>query len=148
MDIENLGVSGHYTGVEGLDVGATFLRSRLSNGGFSEDIDFKGAAATYMVSDSLMVFGGVGQLDLLGIGDIDSMGLGVSYDLGAKMGFASSVSLELGRTSLNGTDLDVIRLGLTVPLGKSGPVLPMNSVADAILNPRHGAFNAGMTAGF
>ena len=80
VDIENLGVSGHYTEVEGLDVGATFLRSRLSNGGFSEDIDFKGAAATYMVSDSLMVFGGVGQLDLLGIGDIDSMGLGAHAD--------------------------------------------------------------------
>lgn len=147
-DIDNLGVSAHYTGVEGLDVGATFLRARLSDGGASADIDFKGAAATYMVNSSVMVFGGIGQLDSEFLGEVDSIGLGASYDLGAMTGFASSLSLEVGRTSLDGSDLDVIRLGLSIPLGKSGPVLPMNSVADAILNPRHGALNAGLTAGF
>lgn len=148
VDIDNYGISGHYTGIEGLDVGAAFLRARLTDGVNSEDMDFVGVAATYMVSDSLMVFGGAGQLDIFGSEGLDSFGLGVSYNLGAQMGFASSVSFEYGQTSMGGDDLDVIRIGLTIPLGKSGPVLPMNSVADSILNPRHGAFNAGMTAGF
>ncbi|MCC6519054.1 MAG: hypothetical protein IT543_09420, partial [Tabrizicola sp.] len=47
-----------------------------------------------------------------------------------------------------GTDLDAVRLGLTVPFGAKGPALPMNSVADSILNPRHGAFNAALTSAF
>lgn len=149
IDIKNYGVNGSYTGMAGLEVGAAFHRARLSDGGFSEDIDFSGVAATYLINDSLMVFGGFGQLDSAAfLGNLDSVGLGVSYDFGTKMGFASSVSLELGRVSQDGFDQDVVRLGLTVPLGKTGPVLPMNSVADAVLNPRRGAFNAGMTAGF
>lgn len=148
-DIENYGINGRYTGMAGLVAGAAFHRAHLSQGGSSTDIDFAGIAATYLVNDSLMVFGGYSQLDNEVLtGDLDSFGLGVSYDLGAQMGFATSVSLEAGRVSQGGDDLDVIRLGLTVPLGKSGPVLPMNSVADAVLNPRRGAFNAGMTSGF
>ncbi len=149
FDIKNYGITGHYTGMEGLDVGAAFLRATLSQGSNSVDMDFKGVAATYLATPAIMVFGGVGTLDMANSGSgIDSFGLGVSYDLGAKMGFASSVSIELGRTSQGSSDANVVRLGLTIPLGKPGPVLPMNSVADAILHPRHGAFNAGITAGF
>ena len=150
FEIDNYGVYGHYTGMDKLDVGAAFLRAHLTQGGNSTDMDFTGVAATYLATPSIMVFGGVGQLDmgLLTSSDIDSIGLGVSYDLGANMGFASSVSIELGRTSQGSADANVVRLGLTIPLGKSGPVLPMNSVADAVLHPRHGAFNAGITAGF
>lgn len=149
VDITNYGISGHYTGMEGLDVGAAFSRARLSDGTNSESIDFAGVAATYMVNDSVMVFAGASQLDFFSSDSIDAYGLGVSYNLGAQMGFASSVSFEYGQVSMMGSDnVDVIRLGLTIPLGKSGPVLPMNSVADAVLNARHGAFNAGMTSAF
>jgi hypothetical protein len=148
VDITNYGITGHYTGMEKLDVGAAFLRARISDGVNSLNMDFKGVAATYMATPALMVFAGAGSLDG-GLGfDFDSFGLGASYDLGANAGFASSVSIELGRVSQGGTDLDVVRVGLTIPLGKKGPVLPMNSVADSILNARHGAFNAGMTAAF
>lgn len=150
FEIKNYGVFGHYTGMDKLDVGAAFLRAHLTQGGNSTNMDFRGVAATYLATPQLMVFGGFGQLDLglLSSAGIDSFGLGVSYDLGAKMGFSSSVSLEVGRVSQGGSDADVLRVGWTIPLGKSGPALPMNSVADAVLNPRHGAFNAGVTAGF
>lgn len=148
LDVDNYGVAGSYTGVEGLEIGAAFHRAQLSMGGDSADLDFSGVAGTYLVTPSLMVFGGTGQLDLLGLGDLDSTGLGVSYGLGAGAGFSTSLSLEVARTALEGENLDVIRVGLTIPLGKQGPVLPMNSVADSILNPRHGALVAGLTAGF
>jgi hypothetical protein len=150
VDVENYGINARYTGMAGLNVGAAFHRARLSEGGESLNMDFTGVAATYLINDSFMVFGGYSQLDTNEFFlEVEALGLGVSYDLGAKAGFASSVSLELGRVSQGGSsDVDVVRLGLTVPLGKSGPVLPMNSVADAVLNPRRGAFNAGMTAGF
>lgn len=149
IDVENYGINGRYTGMAGLEVGAAFHRAHLTGGSESADIDFVGVAATYMINDSLMLFGGIGQLDSeVFFGKFNSLGLGASYDLSANMGVAASVSLELGRVSQDGFDQDVIRLGLTIPLGKSGPALPMNSVADAVLNPRRGAFNAGMTAGF
>ena len=148
VDINNFGISGSYTGMEGLEVGAAFHRADIDLGGSSGNLDFSGLAATYLATPSLMVFGGAGQLDLAGLGDLDTLGLGVSYSIGGNSGFASSVSLEVGRTSLDGDDLDVVRLGLTIPLGKSGPVLPMNSVADSILNPRRGALIAGLTSVF
>lgn len=148
IDVDNFGISGSYTGTENLEIGAAFHRARLSMGGSSENLDFSGVAATYQVAPNFLVFGGVGSLDLAGLGDLDSMGLGVSYGLNPSAGFAASLSLEVGKTSLGDTDLDVIRLGLTVPLGKSGAVLPMNSVADSVLNPRRGALVAGLTSGF
>lgn len=150
VDVTNFGIAGHYTGMDGLDVGATFVRAHVKDGSDSANIDFKGVAATYLATPAIMVFGGVGSMDV-GVssgGGVDSFGLGVSYDLGGSTGFASSVSLEVGRTSQGGSDANVVRLGLTIPLGKSGPVLPMNSVADAVLHPRHGALVAGATAGF
>jgi hypothetical protein len=148
IDVDNYGITASYTGKPGLEVGGAFLRARLSSGGTSENIDFTGIAATYAFNTSYMVFGGFAKSDFF-IGDsLDSMGLGLGYDLGELAGFSSTVSLELARTDLGGDDIDTVRFGLTVPLGKKGPMLPLNSVADSVLNPRHGAFNAGITAAF
>lgn len=150
VDIENRGITATYTGTPGLEVGATFLRAELSDGGTSENIDFSGLAATYVFKESYIVFGGVSQSDFfLGGTVLDTMGLGVGYDLAAVAGFGATVSLEVAQTEFGGsTDIDAVRVGLTLPLGKAGPALPMNSVADAILNPRHGAFNAALTSAF
>jgi len=63
-------------------------------------------------------------------------------------GFSATVSLEAARTDLAPSDIDTLRLGLTLPLGKKGPMLPMNSVADSVLNARHGALNAALTSAF
>jgi hypothetical protein len=150
VDIDNLGVAVSYTGQPGLEAGATWLRAELSNGGASENIDFKGVAASYVFKDAFIVYGGMSKADFFLAGsDLDTMGLGLGYDLGAATGFSATVSLELARTDFGtGTDLDAVRLGLTVPFGAKGPALPMNSVADSILNPRHGAFNAALTSAF
>jgi hypothetical protein len=150
FDIENRGVTVSYTGQPGLEAGATWLRAELSAGGFSENIDFKGVAASYTIGESMIVFGGLSKADFfLGGSDLDSLGLGLGYDLGAAAGFSATVSLEVAKTDLGDTsDIDTLRLGLTVPFGAKGPSLPMNSVADSILNPRHGAFNAALTSAF
>ena len=150
LDIKNRGVAVSYTGQPGLEAGATWLRAELSSGGASENIDFKGVAASYTIGESMIVFGGLSKADFfLGGSDLDSMGLGLGYDLGAAAGFSATVSLEVAKTDLGDTsDIDTLRLGLTVPFGAKGPSLPMNSVADSILNPRHGAFNAALTSAF
>lgn len=147
-DVENVGVTARYSGVAGLEVGGAYLRAKLSSGGPTTDIDFKGVAATYVINDSYILFGGVAKTDLAGVVDIDTTGIGIGYDLGAMTGFSATVSLEAAQTDLATTGIDTLRLGLTLPLGKKGPMLPMNSVADSVLNARHGAFNAALTSAF
>lgn len=150
VDIANRGVTVSYTGQPGLEAGATWLRAELSSGGFSENIDFKGVAASYVFNDAFIVFGGISKGDFfLGGSDLDTRGIGIGYDLGGATGFSATASLELAKTDQGGSsDIDTVRLGLTVPFGAKGPALPMNSVADSILNPRHGAFNAALTSAF
>lgn len=148
FDIDNVGITARYSGVAGLEVGAAYLRAELSAGGPAEDIDFKGLAATYVMNDSYILFGGFAKTDLAGLVDIDTAGIGIGYDLGAMTGFPATLSLEAAQTDLATTDIDTLRLGLTLPMGKKGPMLPMNSVADSVLNARHGAFNAALTSAF
>lgn len=156
FDVENKGLTVGYTAVPGLKLGAAYLKADLSQSGSEAEIDFRGLAASYAATDAIIVFGGISQSDISsggvdGLG-FDSMGLGIGYDLGAMTGVSSTVSLELARTELSSfgssTNLDTVRLGVTFPLGAKGPALPMNSVADSILNPRHGAFNAALTSAF
>lgn len=153
IDIDNIGLTAKYTPMENLDVAAAFLKATLSNGGTDVDIDMIGLAATYDVTAQISVFGGVSRTTIDQVdADFTTLGLGVGYDLSQMTGMASIVSLEVARTdvSLGGTseDLDTIRLGLTFPLGGKGTEAPLNSVADSIFNPRHGAVNAALTSAF
>lgn len=153
IDITNTGVTAKYTAVPQLTFGGAYVNANLEIGGTDVEISFTGIAATYAVTDAVMAFGGFSRtsIDLASV-DIDTMGLGVGYDLSQMAGFATTVSLEVARTTLSSggfdSDLDTVRLGLTFPLGRKGAALPMNSVADSILNPRHGAVNAALTAAF
>jgi hypothetical protein len=148
FDVDNIGLTASYTGMPGLEVGGAFLRAEISAGGLSEDIDFKGLAASYVINDSFIVFGGMSRTDLAGLTDLDTVGLGVGYDLSSVAGFASTVSLEAANTDFGPSDIDTLRLGLTLPMGKKGPMVPLNSVADSVLNPRVGALNAALTSAF
>jgi predicted porin len=153
IDIDNIGLTAKYTPMENLDIAGAFLRATLSSGGTDIDIDMIGMAAAYDVNEQFSVFGGLSRTS---IGDVDvdftTMGLGVGYDLSQMTGLATVVSLEVARTeiSLGGSseDLDTVRLGLTFPLGGKGSEAPLNSVADSIFNPRHGAVNAALTGTF
>lgn len=152
IDIDNLGLTAKYRPMENLAIAGAFQRATLSSGGTDVDVDLIGLAAAYDINEQFSVFGGysrtsVDELD----GDVTTMGLGLGYnvDLG---GVASTVSLELARTDLSAggdsTDLDTIRLGWTIPLGGAGSEAPLNSVADSIFNPRHGAVNTALTGAF
>jgi hypothetical protein len=152
IDIDNFGLSAKYSPMENLAIAGAFQRATLSNGPTDADIDLIGLAAAYGINEQFSVFGGVSRtsqddLDL----DVTTMGLGVGYnmDLG---GLASTLSLEVARTDLSlmggSTDLDTVRLGWTIPLGGKGTEAPLNSVADSIFNPRHGAVNAALTGAF
>lgn len=153
LDIDNLGLTVKYAAMPNLDIGGAFLRANLDMGGAEADVDLIGLAAAYDINDQFSLFAGVSRtsLDEADL-DVTSMGLGVGYDLSQMTGMASVVSLELARTDLemagSSTDLDTVRIGLTLPLGGKGTEAPLNSVADSIFNPRHGAVNAALTGAF
>jgi hypothetical protein len=153
INIDNYGLTGKYTIQPNLDIGGAFLRAHLSGGGTSVDVDLVGIAAAYDVNSQVSIFGGVSNtsIDLINA-DITTYGIGAGYSLADMTGVASSVSLELARTDLSAggpsTNLDTVRLGLTFPLGGKGTEAPLNSVADSIFNPRHGAVNAALTGAF
>lgn len=153
LEADTIGFSARYTAMDNLTLGGSFQRASLSAGGSEEiDIDLIGIAGAYDINAQFSLFGGVSRttIDEADL-DITTTGLGVGYNLDLG-GVSSMVSLELARTDLSafggGTDLDTVRLGFTLPLGGSGAAAPLNSVADSIFNPRHGAVNAALTGAF
>jgi hypothetical protein len=152
IDADTLGLTAKYAAMPNLTLGGTFQRASISVGGGEADVDLLGLAGAYDVNEQFSVFGGISRTSIDDLdADITTMGLGVGYNLDLG-GVASTVSLELARTDLSAlggsTDLDTVRLGFTLPLGGKGTEAPLNSVADSIFNPRHGAVNAALTGAF
>lgn len=154
VDIRDFGLSVKYSAAPALTFGASAMRSRISDSVTDVDVDFLGVAGAYTFADAWTVFGGVSRasLDLADL-DLTTIGLGASYNLSPALGFASVVSLELARSdaSIGGGgsgQLDTVRLGWSFPLGGDTFTVPMNSVADSIMNPRHSAVTSTVLAAF
>lgn len=152
IEADTLGLTAKYTAMPTLTLGGTFQRASISAGGGEADVDLIGLAGAYDLSEQFSLFGGISRTSIDDLDtDITTMGLGLGYNLDLG-GVASTVSLELARTDLSAfggsTDLDTVRIGLTLPLGGAGTEAPLNSVADSIFNPRHGAVNAALTGAF
>jgi len=149
VDIRHIGLSAAYTPAGNLTVGGSFINTNLDPaGGTDIDINYLGIAAVYDLNETYTLFGGLSRtwLDESGVDvDLTTIGLGVAYDLSALAGMPLSASLELARTTpdIGGSsiDIDSVRLGVTIPLGGNTAKAPLNSTADAILNPSHSAIS-------
>lgn len=146
LSVDTLGLTAKYEPSQDLVVGGTIMRTTLDIGVIpaKADIDYLGVAAAYGISDQFSVFGGLSQTRQSDMGlKLNTIALGGSYDLSDRAGFPLIASLELSRTTLKSSfgglepDVDSIRLGITMPLGKGSAKAPLNSTADAILNPSH-----------
>lgn len=152
-NVDTLGLTAKYAVSPALDIGATWLRASLELGPMTADVDLTGLAASYDVTDDLLIFGGISR-STLGDADLEvsTMGLGAGYRLTKLVGVASTLSLEVARTRISmsgsGQDLDTVRLGMTFPLGGKDTEVPLNSVADSVFNPRAGAINSTLTSAF
>lgn len=153
VDIRDIGLAVKYAAAPNLTLGASAMRSRISDSVTDLDVDFIGLAGAYGVAENWSLFGGLSRasLDLVDA-DVTSFGVGVSYDLSSHLRMGSSVSLELARSnaSVAGVDgdLDTVRLGLSIPLGGDGFSVPMNSVADSVMAPRHNAITSAVMSAF
>lgn len=142
IDVNDYGIMVRYTAMPKLTLGGNLMRTRVSGGGDHINLDMIGVAGAYEFNDQWTAFGGVTRTK---VSDLDAkattFGLGVSYDLSSLVNFKSSASLEYARTKadLGGGDgsLNSVRLGFTIPFGQATSKMPLNSVADSILNPTH-----------
>ncbi len=153
IDAEDYGLTFRYDAGTQFLVGGNFGRTNLSSGGTSVDLDMIGVAGSYAFSDQWAAFAGISRtsVDLADL-DITTMGLGVSYDFSAATSFGGIASLELARTDadLGGGDgsIDTVRLGFTIPFGANASKVPLNSVADSILNPSHAVLSSTVLSAF
>ncbi|MGP3698076.1 porin [Rhodobacter sp. NSM] len=154
VDVTDFGATFRYSGLGGATVGASAQRTTISVDGLGDvDFDFIGLAGSYAVQPGWTLFGGISgaSLDLIDA-DLTTLGIGVAYDLSDVMHTNASVSLEVARSELEiaGADGDAtsLRLGLSIPLGARGFSVPMNSVADSVLNPRHSAITSADFSAF
>lgn len=153
VNMTTIGLGARYEAAPKLTLGGSVARTRLSGGGSSVDLTMFGIAAAYQLNDAFTVFGGASRLSLDVVNaDLTNIGLGVSYDMASALNFPAVASLELERTNLGlgGGDghLNTVRVGLTIPLGKSASKVPMNSVADSIFSPSHSVISSAVLSTF
>ena len=145
--ISDFGVNLVYSPADNLAVGGSLARSS-SDG---SDIDTFRLGGAYALNDSWTLFGAV-ESSNLGDLDITSFSAGASYDLTGLMGRPAAVSLELERTRLGSSgssddNINTVRLGVTIPFGKPGVQVPLNSAVHNALRPRHNAFPSLISQG-
>lgn len=151
VDVRDFGIAGKYAPMDNLTLAGAFTRTTVSMPGDDMDLDFLGVAAAYDMTPSWTLFAGYANASVEDL-DLDTYGIGVSYDTSALIKVNSFASLELARTDLSlgggSADMDTVRLGVTFPIGGMGSKVPMNSVADSIMNPSHSALSQTVLAAF
>ncbi|MCQ0091522.1 porin [Roseovarius sp. M141] len=144
-DWTDYGLTVAYTPTQNTTVAGYWMRSDIDAPFGNTDATSFGVGADYNFGNGFSGFGGISRLnfDALNI-DATSYGLGVGYDLNQVARVPAQISLELARTTIDpvgrNTDVDSIRLGVTIPLGARNTAgAPLNSAANNAMSPRHNA---------
>lgn len=153
VDLTDLGLIVGYQATPELMVGASYVRSELSDGDDSIRLQTYGLAAAYGINDDLTVFGGLGRSTLSNLDlTLTTLGLGVSYDLARLVKLPAFASFEMTRSmgalDEHDSNIDSFRFAVTFPLGGSSAKVPLTSVASDIMNPRHNAITSVILTNF
>ena len=153
VDIYDYGIKLKFAASDKFTMGISAVRTTISGPGDEVGLGFYGIAGSYTVTETVSIFGGLSTSTLDDVdADLTSFGIGVNYDLAEATGVNASLSMELARSNLSigGTDgsIDTVRFGFSIPLGKSDFSVPLNSVADAVINPRHSVISSTVLAAF
>ena len=153
VDIKDYGVRvGYQLSPQAFAVGA-LGRSEISGLGPKLDLDMIALGGGYAFSNQFSAYGGIQRVsvDVANL-DATTFGLGVAYSPSAISNMPMVFSLELARTRLDAggptTDLDTIRLGVSLPLGKAGGDVPANSVVNNIAKGGHNVLTSGILGAF
>ncbi len=143
-DWTDYGLNVAFTPTQYTTVAGHWMRSDIDTPAFETGASSFGVGADHDFGRGFTGFGGISRLnfDALDI-HATSYGLGVGYDLSQIARVPAQISLELARTTINpagrNTDIDSIRLGVTIPLGVQNAATPLNSAANNAMSPRHNA---------
>ncbi|MDQ2065752.1 hypothetical protein Q9295_05170 [Xinfangfangia sp. CPCC 101601] len=150
--LRSSGIRASYSIGEKLTIGVSVVKTDWDIFGSDlKQMTTKGIAAVYSATDKINIFAGL--VELTGAESImwrtdtyqdRTISLGASYDLTDNIGVPMIASLELARSSSSvhsGYGTEAVRFGLSIPLGKGKIKAPLNSTADAILNPSRSAFS-------
>lgn len=149
-DLTSYGLSARYSPVEGAEIGGLLMRSELDSDLLGDSISASafGLAGAYTFDQGIGVFAGISRTSVSDADlDLNTFGLGASYSIEQA---TFSVEYAVTEIDLGGgmkTDLDTVRLGVTIPFGAKGSNVPLNSVAGAVLSPaRNVLTQTAMTA--
>ncbi|HEY9040334.1 MAG TPA: hypothetical protein VIN05_15485 [Roseovarius sp.] len=143
-DWTDYGLNVAYTPTQSTMVAGHWMRSDIDAPAVETDATSFGVGVDHNFGNGFSGFGGISRLnfDALNI-DATSYGLGVGYDLSQIARVPAQISLELARTTIDpvgrNTDVDSIRLGVTIPFGMRSGGAPLNSAANNAMSPRHNA---------
>lgn len=151
-ELESVGFAGQYAFGTDLTVAANLTHTEVELITAGQDVNTFGVAAAYDLGNNVTLFGGASRTNLVGqMADVTTFGFGGAYALGEQF-MNSTVSLELARSTVDGTatdgDLDTVRVGITLPFGGAAAKAPANSVAGSVFAPAHNAVNQAVLAAF
>lgn len=146
VDWVDYGVNLRYVAATGTKLGANVQRSNVSGNGADVNFTNWGVGADHEFGAGWSAFGGLTRATITGGNDMTTVGLGVGYDLAQKTSLPAEVSLELARSDVSSGnvsgDINTLRFGFTMPLGKRDTATPLNSVARSAMSPRHNAVSS------
>ncbi|MDT8327615.1 MAG: hypothetical protein RQ750_09580 [Roseovarius sp.] len=135
-------------------IGGHIMRSDISVPNATDvEIDSYGIGGDYGFGNGWSGFAGLSYVELDAANlDATTFGVGVGYDLKQISQLPAALSLELSHTDLNqpgaGTNVDTIRLSVTLPLGNRQNANPLNSVSRSAMSPRHNAVSTLLDSAF
>lgn len=139
-DFTSYGAALQYAVAPGAVIGGHLTQSKLSSGGVRGHLTSAGIAGGYSFSNNFGVFAGLSRTSSPELeGHVNFSGLGAHYVLPTQQPVALSLELRsasAGALGLGGDKLTSTRLGVTIPFGERSSVMPRNSLAHNILNPK------------
>lgn len=136
------GVNVAYTPTLSTTIAGHWMRSNIKTANEKSNVTSAGIGAEHDFGAGFVGFGGINHMNFAAL-DIKatSYGFGLGYDLAQVARVPAQLSLELARTKVDpigaSTDVDTIRLGVTIPLGAPNSGAPLNSNANSAMSPRH-----------
>lgn len=155
LDWVDYGVNVGYDVSDNTRIAGHYIVSNLSVGGGDVNLTSFGIAADHHFGKGWSAYGGLSWFDI-DVANIEmvSASVGVGYDMSQVVNVPVQLSLELARNTVNAsgggfaTDMDTIRVGVTMPLGQNTRAIPQNSAAAKIMRPRHNAASTAFSMAF
>ncbi|WP_133176177.1 hypothetical protein [Pelagivirga sediminicola] len=145
-DWTDYGLNVGYTPTTYTTFAAHWMRSDIDSALADTKVTSMGVGTNHDFANGFSVFAGISHMDFAALNiDSTSYGLGVGYDFSQIARVPAQVSLEFARTTIDpvgrNTDVDSIRLGVTIPIGGSTSSAPLNSAASNAMSTRHNALS-------